>query len=158
MLSMPDSRGRVFRHGFSLPNVFRTEKEYDEYISCIALNSPPHYVGLWDKKSIVKVLSRYGLSLIKILHEPLPDSWVRRYFQIMRYELRENKIASAFLADSLIAIYSYTLNFQRKVLRFANRRVRNLLTRYALQLFNRITPGHSIGIIMRKMGGEAKSG
>ncbi|MEM2112119.1 MAG: hypothetical protein QXX08_09630, partial [Candidatus Bathyarchaeia archaeon] len=89
----PDSRGRVFRHGFSLPNVFGTEKEDDEYISCIALNSPPHYVGIWDKKSIVKVLLRYGLSLVKILYELLSDSWVRRHFQIIRYEMRENKVA-----------------------------------------------------------------
>lgn len=47
------------------------------------LNSPPHHMGLWNKKSLVSLESLFNIKVDKIIYEPLQDYHFKWYIDSM---------------------------------------------------------------------------
>ncbi|ARV13800.1 class I SAM-dependent methyltransferase [Polaribacter sp. SA4-12] len=50
------------------------------------LNCPPHHMGLWNKKSLSKISSIFGLKVDEVLYEPLQDYHLNWYIDSTKRE------------------------------------------------------------------------
>lgn len=99
LIAIPNNQSFFFKkRNFSIPSV--------EYKQTLLLNSPPHHMGIWSKKSLERLAQLNDLNIVQFIFEPI-SSWrrdlnimlLKRYF-ILRvlFKIFESKLLYSFLS------------------------------------------------------------
>ena len=113
IFAVPNNDAFFFSQNKILP---KNNTRYINQLQTLALNMPPHHMGLWDKKAFIKLAKHYSsLELVSLKEEPINSGRKELNTQILKNSTSKNKYLnkikefvfkrSLTKGDSLLVVY-----------------------------------------------------
>jgi 2-polyprenyl-3-methyl-5-hydroxy-6-metoxy-1,4-benzoquinol methylase len=82
------------------------------YLETLLLNMPPHHLGLWNKKAIIKLAEEYNLERPKIILEPISEGRKKLNIELLKRSIHYKilfKIFNNELVYSILSLFNKSL-------------------------------------------------
>lgn len=121
IIAVPNNRSILFKSR-SLLKYYSNEMKYKLHCTTIALNTPPHHMGLWTARSLKRLCKNYPMKCQSVFMEPIKEfrfglirdiiiNYLNKFFglriskSITNRVFTDGLIKKVFVGDSILIIF-----------------------------------------------------